>query len=192
MWQYAYVGETQRKPERISRLRGWSKRIYHHGNATIVLNVRTMEVWVKHKKGASKQVIYGAWSRADKAARAFSEFAQIAIQPIKTDRPADIANAHLVLQTKEYNQYLKPIAQTPQTRLTGLLFDKSHPGKPEFTGPRSAEGAVGFDWMMTVAPAKIIRIEGGMAGFEEYNRNIKLHLKVLRKMEKTLKKIAKG
>jgi hypothetical protein len=192
LWQYTYSNNTTRKPDYISRMRGWTARYWAFAGAKIILKPKVMDVWVKHKKGASKQVIYGAWSRADKAARAFSDFAQIAIQPVKTDRPADIANAHLVLQTKDYNQYLKPIAQTPQTHLTGLLFDKSHPNKPEFVGQRSAEGALGFDWMMTVAPAKIIRIEGGMAGFEEYNRNIKLHLKVLKKMEKALEKIAKG
>jgi hypothetical protein len=169
-WKYAFEGTTNRKPDTFVQYRGWSKRIYHFGKATIVINKRIVEVWVRHKAGISDKLIYAAYLKADKAARDFAEFARIAITPIHTPHPSGIANAHLVLKTRAYNEQLKPIAGTEQTERTGLIFDKSHPNMPELTGEYSAHGAIGFDWVCLVLPKAFNELRAQIELLKEENK----------------------
>jgi hypothetical protein len=195
-WSWFYTGITNRVPEKKIAYRGWYKLIYRFKSKTIVLNYspkkenNIMEVWLRSKpyKNVAK-LIYSNWSKADLIAREFSEFAQIGIKPIHTPHPADIDKAHLVATTKEYNPILKPMSEIKDN--VGLLFDKSHKEYPEVTGPKSAEGALGAEWFFTKFPLEHRVILQALVGFEEYNRNIKLHLEVLREIKEALKRLDK-
>jgi hypothetical protein len=71
----------------------------------------------------------------------------------------------------------------------GLIFDKSHRDFPEMTGRISSEGAKGAEWFFTQFPNEHKVVMAALMGFEEYNKNIKLHLEVLSEIKETLKAI---
>ena len=190
-WIWRVTGKTARKPDKTIEMRNWKKAIYHWGGATIVLNPQTLEVWLKSRpyKNPTK-MIYANWNKADRIAREFSKWAQLGIKAIESEHPSGVAAAHLVAETKRLNPYLKP--QEGKAPLIGLTFDKSHLNKPEFTGSHSVEGAQGADWLFLSFPDRFKLVENALGGFQEYNRNIQLHLEVLGEMSATMKEIRKA
>ena len=198
-WTWKVNGTTERKPDRLIKMRNWNRKVYEFNGATVILNTKTLEIYMQSRAYKDPQkMIYANWDKADRIARAFAKFAWIGLKAIESDHPADCQDAHLVLETKELNPYLKPQAEQPSSQRVGLVFDKSHNNKPEFTGPESIEGGIGADYIFLDFPREFRKtsksarnIEVLMGGFAEYNRNIQLHLKVLQKMSDTLDKIAK-
>lgn len=193
-WSWQVIGTTKRAPSKTVKMRHWNKYIYSFKGATIVLNPNTFELWLRSRhykptKNASgvARMIYANWSKADRLSREFSEFAQIALQPIHTEHPADIEKAHLVMTTKELNPILKPLSEVKDE--VGLIFDKSHPGKPEFTGEKSVEGAQGAEWFFTKFPNQFGEFTRSIM---EYSDQLQLHLEVERETLKTMKTIRKS
>lgn len=187
-WAWNVSGTTNRKPHRKIRLgkgKGWEKRIYKFKGVTIVLNPYTLELWQRSRPYRNvKRMIYANWGKADQTARAFSKYAQIAIKPIRSEHPADMQAAHLVVENKQMSGVLKQYEGTAPR--VGLQFDKSHKRRAELTGRESAEGAIGLDYWLIDFPKKTAEL---MDNFAVYNKNIRMHLKVLKSMDKTLKRI---
>jgi hypothetical protein len=146
-WRYQIAGQINaRKPDKTVFMRGWVKRIWRFEGTTIIANPKTLEVWVRMRRYKNpEKMFFNGWSIADKAARAFSKYAGIAITAIEDKHPAGLSAAHVVIETEALNPYLKP--QDGKAPLIGLNYDKSHPRKPEFTGEYSAEGILGADWV---------------------------------------------
>jgi hypothetical protein len=192
-WIWEYEGKTNRRPDRRARMRGWNKDIYYWGGATIVLNPKRMEVYMRSRpyKDTEKMIYYN-WDRADVIAREFSRHAQIAIRPIPSEHPADVHKAHLVVNKKDINAHLLPMVGkgTPHASAirVGALEDGSHRRKVEFTGPESVEGGFGLDWLLLEYPT-VVRQSLDMNA--RFSKNLELHLKVLKDMRKTLKEIRK-
>ncbi len=195
-WTWLFEGKINRKPDKIIIYRNWSKKIWYHwlGNSTIVINKYRMEITLRSRKHAQTErssgvirMIYANWGKADKIAREFSQFAQIAIKPIESDHPADIQHAHLVMTTKALNPILKPMSEVKDS--VGLLFDNSHPNLPEFTGEKSVEGAQGAEWFFTKFPA-IVQYQVEMD--KRYAQNIEKHLAVLESMDKGIKELTEA
>lgn len=192
-WTWKYTGQTMRKPTNTAKMRGWVKRFYDFGGFTIALNPKTMEIWTESRPYKNvRNMISANWSKTELAAREFSKFAQIAITPVLSDHPLDIQTAHLVIEDRLFSQLLKPFADSEGSKRIGLTFDKSHPNKAELTGKESVEGGIGMDWFFLQFPHEHRAIVSMLSGFDEYNKNIKLHLSVLTKMSKTLDKIARA
>jgi hypothetical protein len=186
-WTWRIGGTTHRKPDKACKMRGWTKKIYNWGKATIVLNPITLEIWTDSRPHKNVlKMIYSNWNKADKAAREFSLFAQIALRQDTSHHPTDLQTAHLVLEDRLFSSLLKPYKDREDSRKVGLIFDKSHPNKAEFTGKESAEGAIGLDWWLLEFPKEH---RAQMQAQSVYNSNIKLHLAVLQKMSDTLDKI---
>jgi hypothetical protein len=196
-WIWRYKGTTTRKPSKQAKMRGWMKRIYHWKNCTIVLNVHTMEIFTRSRPyRTTERMLYANWNKADKIAREFSEFAQIAIFPIKTAHPADITAAHLVINNRQVNQNLLPKEDKrkfigkneayPSAKRVGAIEDGSHPGKVELVGQESAEGGLGMDWLLLDYPS-VVRQSLEMNA--KFSKNLELHLQVLKDMQETLKAI---
>lgn len=190
-WAWKITGSTNRTPIKVVRMKNWNKKIYAWKGATIVLNLNTLEIWLRSRyynptKRASgvMRLIYSNWSKADLFAREFSEFAQIALKSIKSVHPTDIQHAHLVMTTKALNPILKPMSKVKDD--VGLIFDKSHPSQPEFTGEKSVEGAHGAEWFFTKFPSNFAEFT---ATIFEYKEQLKLHLEVERNTLETLKEI---
>jgi len=195
-WIWKLEGTTTRTPKKQINMRGWIKRIYEFEGATLILNKLTFELWLRSrpykpskKLSGTERMIYANWNKADLIARHFSEFAQIALKPMETEHPANIDHAHLVMTTKALNPILKPMSEVKDE--VGLGFDKSHPNHPEFMGRKSVEGARGAEWFFVEFPKEHKVVMEAMLGFEEYNKNIKLHLEVLREMRDALKRLEK-
>jgi hypothetical protein len=195
-WSWKINGTTKRIPNKLVKLGrglGWERKIYYFNGATIIINLYTLELWLKsryynptRKASGTIRMIYANWNKADKIAREFSEFAQIAITPIRSEHPADIQHAHLVMTTKELNPILKPMSEVKDK--VGLTFDKSHPNLPEFTGEKSVEGAQGAEWFFTKFPA-IVQYQVEMD--KRYAENLELHLKVLEEIREAIKRLNK-
>jgi hypothetical protein len=186
-WIWTFKGTTTRKPDKSAKMRGWVKRVYYWGGSTIVLNVNTMEIFTRSRAYSSTpKMIYANWSKADKLAREFSEFAQIAITPVKTNHPADVISAHLVINNKEINGKLLPkddkrkfIGKNepyPTAIKVGAIEDGSHTGKVELVGKQSVEGGFGMDWLLLDYP-RIVKQSLEMN--EKFSKNLELHLSVL-------------
>ena len=187
-WSWKITGSTARKPIRTIHMRNWDKRFYAWKGAKIVLNQQTLEIFLRSRyynpsrRASSVMRLIGAnWSKADRIAREFSEYAQIAMRPIQSDHPFDIQHAHLVMTTKELNPILKPMSKVKDK--VGLIFDKSHPGQPEFTGEKSVEGARGAEWFFTKFP-DIVQHQIEMD--DRFAKNLERHLAVLEKMDQRL------
>ena len=187
-WIWRAKGSTSRKPDRTVRMKGWTKFIYRWGEgATIVLNPRTMEIWMRSKPYKNPtRMIYANWGKADRIAREWSAWAQVPIEPIKTDHPADLDKAHMVIETDKLNPILKPEVGKPTSARVGLVFDKSHKDRPELTGRESAEGAIGLDWLLLDFAKEFRQSQLWM---REYNENIKLHLEVLREIRDAMRRL---
>lgn len=190
-WEFRIEGQTFRTPKKRVKMRNWNKDIYYWKGATIVLNPRTMEVWLKSRpykptmrSSGVLRMIGANWAKADLIAREFSEFAEIAITPVKTAHPLDISKAHLVITSKEFNSILKPMSAIKDE--VGLHFDKSHPNLPEFVGPKSVEGAQGAEWFFTKFPA-IVQYQIEMD--RRFAENLELHLSVLKEIRDAIKEL---
>jgi hypothetical protein len=196
-WTWKISGTTTRKPDKINRMKNWTRKIYEWKGSKVIINTRTLEIYMQSRAYKDPQkMIYANWDKADRISREFSKWAQIGLIPIESTHPADCQGAHLVLETKALNPFLKPQADLPTSQRIGLTYDKSHPGKPELEGPESIEGALGADYIFLDFPrhfqalrAQARNTETLMGGFAEYNRNIQLHLKVLNEMSETMKEI---
>lgn len=166
-WTWQYKGPTQRKPDKLRIMRGWIGKIYYWNKCTIILNVRTMELYTHSRPYTSTlKMVYANWSKADLIAREFSKMAQIAITPIHTDHPADLRQGHLVVNNKTINRALLPGKADSEERRTfvgknepytnavrvGAIEDGSHPGKLELVGQESVEGGMGLDWLLLEHP----------------------------------------
>lgn len=189
MWSWKITGNTARKPVKTVRMKNWLKRIYDWNGTKIVLNPNTLELWLRSRyynptrKASSVMRMVGAnWSKADKAAREFSTFAQIAVLPNKSEHPFDIQHAHLVMTTKEFNPILEPMSKIKDD--VGLQFDKSHPGQPEFVGKKSVEGAAGAEWFFTKFPEDMRALTESNKAFAQ---NLELHMEVLREIRDAVK-----
>lgn len=188
-WTWKIEGSTMRKPDKASNMRGWVKKIWHWKGATIILNPITLEVWTQSRPYKNVlRMIYANWGKADLAARQFSLFAQIALKPQESPHPGGLQTAHLVVQDRKFSQLLRPYAGLDSSKRVGLVFDKSHPNLAEFTGKESAEGAIGLDWWLRDFPTEH---RAQMAAQAEYNKNIKLHLEVLREIKEAIKELRK-
>ena len=196
-WFWIYKGTTNRKPTRSAKMRGWEKKIYHWQGATIVLNVNRMEIFMRSRPyKTTEKMIYANWNKADKMARRFSEFAQIAITPIKSDHPADVISAHLVINNKEVNKKLLPkndkrkfIGKNEPYQSAvrvGAIEDGSHPGKVELVGKESVEGGLGMDWLLLDYP-RVVRQSLEMN--EKFSKNLELHLQVLQEIRDAIKRL---
>jgi len=166
-WTWTFKGKTERKPDKLRRMRNWTGKIYYFKRCTVILNVNTMELYTRSRPYTStNRMISANWSKADLTARQFSEFAQIAITPIHSEHPMDIAGAHLVINEKHINKRLLPgKANTSERRRfigknepyqsavrVGAIEDGSHPGKVELVGKESVEGGLGLDWLLLTHP----------------------------------------
>jgi hypothetical protein len=202
-WVFSVEGKTERVATKTVKMRNWKKLIYRFDGAKIVLNPKTCEIWLKARSYKSvEKMIYNAWNRVDIIARHFSEWARIGLKPLKSDKIADIQQAHLVIEEPRINADLVPlisngaIPNRPQG--VGMLTDESHPGKAEATGEKSVEGMQGAEWLFLQFKYDFMLLQKksedqarALEGFKEYNENIKLHLKVLQEMSATLKQIRK-
>ena len=202
-WTWEYKGKTQRKPDKLRIMRGWTGGVYHWQACTIILNVRTMELYTHSRpyKDTTKMV-YANWNKADLIARQFSEFAQIAITPIHSEHPADLRQAHLVVNNKAINKRLLPGTADSEERRTfigknepypsavrvGAIEDGSHPGKVELDGKESVEGGMGLDWLLLDYPS-VVRQSLEMN--EKFSKNLELHLEVLREIRDAVKRLGK-
>lgn len=166
-WTWGFTGTTSRRPDGERRMRGWTGNIYNWHGAKVILNVKTMEIYMKSRPYKdTKRMIYANWDKADRYARAFSEWARIAIRPIHSEHPGDLQSAHLVINRKAINRELLPgTAKSPERRRfvgadepylsakrVGAVEDGSHPGKVELKGRESAEGGLGLDWLLLEHP----------------------------------------
>ena len=184
-WTWTYKGTTFRQPVKTSQMRGWIKKIYNYKGAIIILNPKTMELWQESRPyKRSETMIYANWNKADLIARQFSQFAQIAIKPIHSEHPADLQGAHMVVENKPFSKVLKGYeGKAPRV---GLQFDKSHRSRAELTGKESAEGAMGLDYWLIDFPARVSML---MESFDDYNLNIKLHLKAIQELRDAVKEL---
>lgn len=190
LWSFKMEGIPQRSPTKEVKMRSnWTKRIWkNYKGVNIVANRRTLEVWVAvGKQNGAEKTISEAWNRADLARRAFSNWQKIALTPINTAHPLDLERGHFVLEDKKLEKYLKNEAGKPTSQKIGLVFDKSHANKPEFTGQESAEGAIGADYLFTQYPkefrgvkAKIERVEAEIHSIKQdtaaFQENLKAQL----------------
>ena len=165
-WDFKLEGIPKRSPSSIAQMNNWKKRTWKSYTAggtlkrgvTIVANVSTLIIWAyEPRKLNPKKLLYTAWNRVDLARRAFSEWQRVGISVITSEHPADAQKAHLVIETKKYNEVLKPQADKPNSARSGLIFDKSpgHIDKPEFVGAQSIEAVDGFDWLVLNLPTQI-------------------------------------
>ncbi len=125
-WTWTLEGTTYRKPDKAIKLgkgTGWIRKIYYFKGATVIINPRILEVWLKSRPYKSvERMIAANWNRADLTARAFSLYAQIAIRSIKTEHPDNIVKAHLVMTTNTLNPVLKPMSEVNDE--VGLKYDE--------------------------------------------------------------------
>jgi len=199
-WSYKLIGTPKLKGKKVY-MKNWVKRIYYPSNSiTIVANPNTLEVWIKKAKPISKKhtkrtirMLYTAWDKADRAARAFAKRAHVSLEPILSKHPADLHSAHMVVETKKLNKYLKPQAGIKTSEKVGLMFDKSHRNKPEFAGEYSSEGAIGLDWLFLKYPFEFRGMRAEVLEFNQslsyYNQNIKLHMKVMQDIRDGIKEL---
>ena len=161
LWKFNLIGERPQRGEfKTVHLRGWHKRIWRFKGCEIVANLRNIEVWVQTgtKKNA-RFLIADAWERARKTIMEFAQWQQILIAPIHSDKLGDQHAAHLVLEERKLYDPLKAHANRPEAEKVGMHTDGSHPGKIEFNGERSAEGAAGADYIFLKLPGKIQELE---------------------------------
>lgn len=200
-WTWNFTGNTNRKPDKERRMRNWTGKIYYFKRCTVILNVNTMELYTRSRPYTStNRMISANWSKADLIARQFSEFAQIAITPIHSEHPMDIASAHLVINEKRINKRLLPGKANTSERRTfigknepyqsavrvGAIEDGSHPGKVEMVGHESVEGGLGLDWLLLDYPS-VVRQSLEMN--EKFSKNLELHLKVLQEIRDAVRRL---
>ena len=203
-WTWDFKGTTSRKPDNERRMRNWTGRIYYFERCTVILNVSTMEIYTHSRPYKStERMIYANWGKADRIAREFSEFAQIAITPIHNEHPADVASAHLVINQKGINRRFLPGKANSKERRAfigknepyasaarvGAIEDGSHPGKVELVGRESVEGGMGLDWLLLDYPS-VVRQSLEMNAM--FSKNLDLHLSVLKRMDKSLEELTKA
>jgi len=175
--RYKMYGIPRISPTKKVKMRNWVKCFWNDYNGVnIVSNLHVLEVFVKvGKRKKGKIVISTAWNNADLARRKFSEWQKIGLTPIKTAHPLDLASGHYVIEGKKLKKYLKNEAGKLTSEKIGLVFDKSHAKKPEFTGENSAEGALGADYLFLDYPTEFrgvkARIERMEAEFEAHKQN---------------------
>ncbi len=155
-WVWLKDGDTMRRPEHEVKMKNWKtpKKTYSWENgASVVVNARTLEIWMRSRPYKNPvRMIYANWSKADLLARKFSTWAGIGLMALASEHPADCQAAHLVLESKLLNPFLRPQAGLETSRRIGLVFDHSHKDKPEFTGQESIEGVFGADYMFREFP----------------------------------------
>jgi len=172
-WCFKMEGIPQRSPTKEVKMRSnWVRRYWNgYKKVNIVANRHVLEVWVKvGKRKSAKIALSEAWNKVDLARREFSQWQKIALTPVKTTHPLDLERGHFVLEDKKLEKYLKNEAGKPTSGKIGLIFDKSHANKHEFTGEYSAEGAVGADYIFLHLPTEF---RGLKAKFERVNEEIK-------------------
>lgn len=202
-WTWIYDGATKRRPDSIRRMRGWNGYVYHWEGCAVILNVRTLELYLHSRPYKSTEKMMSAtWSKADRIAREFSRWAEVAITPIESGHPLGVQAAHLVINQKRINRPLLPgRADSPERRMfigknrpyadarrTGAIEDGSHPGKVEMVGQESVEGGIGLDWLLLDYPG-VVRQSLEMN--TRFSRNLELHLKVLQEIRDAVRRMRK-
>ena len=154
-WRYKMEGTPKREPDKTNVMRGWIARYWRFQNCTIQACKKTLFISVKTgKRLSTRQAIYGAWNKQDRARRAFSEWQQIGLSPEETAHPSGARGAHIVIETPELKAPLNTQAFKPESARIGLIADASHDFKPELTGIESIEGGIGADWLFLKYPAE--------------------------------------
>lgn len=98
---------------------------------------KTLFIFVRTgKKASTRQAIYAAWDRADRARRFFSTWQQVGLIPVEAGHAAGVERADIVLEAPEALQALispfAPISPAlPIAKRSELRRDKSHALKPE-------------------------------------------------------------
>lgn len=170
-WKYRLIGKPQRTPDKIVQMKNWKRRFWKLKGVKLIANLHTLEAWVKTGKHTNpEKAINTAWLKVHKTLIYFLDWQRIAIEPIKTNAPANLSRAHMVLETKELNPYLRPQEGQPGTERVGLVFDKSHKNKPEFIGQQAAEGMIGADWVFLRLPAEWEELKQAIGLLEGENR----------------------
>ena len=152
-WRYKMEGIPQRKPDKTILMRGWIARYWRFQNCSIQACKKTLFISVKTgKRLTTRQAVYGAWDKQDRARRAFSTWQEIGLSPIEANHPSGAQGAHIVIETPELKAPLNTQAFKPESSRIGLISDNSHNFKPELTGVESIEGGIGADWLFLHYP----------------------------------------
>lgn len=190
-----FRGATEVKP--FGRYGTARQSVFKLGRITIVAFKHKLNVWVHRPAGKLiRNQIINARRDAYLSLLNFAETHRIAI---KGDL-SQVLRSHHVVEHKQVNKDLKPIFEAYgdeiEKRTGSNICKSSHPDKiehkgvsAEITGARVGENS---EYLFTRFPNDFSTVVKSLEGFEEYNRNIKLHLGVLREMAITLKKIQKA
>lgn len=146
-WRFKLEGIPKRGKFKEIRLRnGLIVRYWRFQGCTIQANRKTLFVSArKGKTKNSRQALYAAWDRADKARRAFSTWQQVAISPEETASMAGAKKAHIVIEApRSLQAALEPYAPKaplpPIAARARLTRDGSDGYKPEFENIDAGEG----------------------------------------------------
>jgi hypothetical protein len=178
---------------------GSAKQVYFRAykNISIISFKNTLNVWVHNPSGrtTNDQLIK---AKTD-AYSALKDFARVHKIELVGYLPRPISSHHVVDSTP-INKLLTPLfkkyGEEIEARTGTKVCPSSHKGKIEHEGInrngtiiQGSAMAIGFEKMFLELPRRIETIESAMSGFENYNKNIELHLGVLRKMSETLDEI---
>lgn len=186
----------------FGRYRTALQSVYRSGSVTVVAFKKKLNVWVHEPPGGrTPEQVLQAKVMGYRALRTFAQKHNIALEGY-LER---VLLSHHVVEDKALNDALKPIfekyGEEIEARIGSKICQSTHPDKVEHEGKarqdRIVQGkdvASGLEYLTLDMPPKIETIERALSGFDEYNRNIKLHLEVLGEMRDTLgdiKKIAR-
>lgn len=187
-----YKGATEVKP--FGRYGTAKQSIYKIGDVTIVAFKRKLNVWIHRPAGklTTNQII-NAREKAYLTLLGFSREHRIGLEA----ELSDVLRSHHVVEHKDLNEALKPILEKHpeeiKERIGSSVCKTSHKGKIEHEGvSKELTGAMvakNLEYLVTQFPGQFGEVA---SGFVEYNRNIKLHLKVLQEMSETMKDIREG
>ena len=170
-WRFNLEGVPKRTPYKTIQMRGWTARYWNFQGCKVQACKKTLFIHVKtRKKPTTRQAIYGAWNRVDRARRAFSLWQQVGLIPDETNRPTGAQNAHIVIETPTLTNPLNTQAFKPESARIGLICDASHGFKPEFTGAESIEGGLGADWVFLKMPEEFQELKAALQLIEGENR----------------------
>ena len=184
-----FRGATEVKP--FGRYGTARQNVFKLGRITIVAFKHKLNVWVHRPSGKlTRNQEINAKRDAYLSLLAFTEAHSI---KIKGDLSA-VLRSHHVVKDKGLNEALKPIIEAHpeeiEARIGSKVCKSSHPGKVEHEGVSKeltgAHVAKNLEYLVTLFPSQFGEMAQAQA---EYNKNIKLHLGVLREMEITLKEI---
>lgn len=178
----------------FGRYKTAKQAIFKLGNITITAFKRKLNVWVHNPPGQLTQhQIINAREKAYLTLLNFAKEHQIALE----GDLSQVLRSHHVVEHETVNEGLKPVFEAHpkelEERIGSKICKTSHKGKIEHEGVSSElTGAIvarNAEYLFTRFPSDFSLVAQSLSGFGEYNRNIQLHLGVLRKMSDTLDKI---